>query len=592
MVSRRVILGFSVVVAAAAYGAFWIFLAPHIVPFKRAAVPEPLLRKYKVALVETPPARVEAARGPVSPLASRSESIRDMLDEFSAADVPSFEPEAPSTGVADLESRLAEETLSRDYAPAAAPERLAQMDMEIVEIGIDAARRDIAAPRRLARPSPVEVFEEGTQPVLRGPAADSDVRLRIEPRPTPFLARGQEPARETGAEESDPASPPPREPDTRPAEQPAPSRDVPELQAEELTRARTRMVEDVRREQEQRYVFMDDLLDIAVATYTPPGKARGYFRLNIRPKPDSGVPPLAKDVTFVVDASSSISSRKLTLTVRGMGEALEQLRPEDYFNLVLFRDHPIHFQNASVPATPENRAAARAFLDGIQSHGETDLYRALMPELTKTPRPGAASVVLVVSDGRSTRGLQDSRMIINALSADNTHHGVYTFGGGRTVNTYLLDLLAYRNKGVSQVAPGIEAVDDMLPAFFGQLAEPMLTRVRAAYGGIDAATVYPKDLPDFFRARGVTVYGRFATAEDKRFVMRLTGRAGSREKEVIFRAGLAKASTGDETIARGWAQAKAYHIIGEMTRVGEQANLHEALRTLRREYGVRTAYDE
>jgi len=74
--------------------------------------------------------------------------------------------------------------------------------------------------------------------------------------------------------------------------------------------------------------------------------------------------------------------------------------------------------------------------------------------------------------------------------------------------------------------------------------------------------------------------------------MRLTGLAGEKRKEVIFRADLSKASAGDSSIARHWAFAKSYHLIGEISRVGEQPELVGELRELSRQYGVRTSYSE
>ena len=112
-------------------------------------------------------------------------------------------------------------------------------------------------------------------------------------------------------------------------------------------------------------------------------------------------------------------------------------------------------------------------------------------------------------------------------------------------------------------------------------------------GGISdrGKEVYPKVIPDFFRGRVVTVYGRFDPAKDKEFSMRLSGLAGARKKEVIFRADLRKAGAGDENVARNWAFDKIYHLIGEMCRVGEKPELLNEVRELSRKYKIKTSYD-
>jgi Ca-activated chloride channel family protein len=318
----------------------------------------------------------------------------------------------------------------------------------------------------------------------------------------------------------------------------------------------------------------------------------GYFRLSIRPKPDRESTPLPKDVTFVIDASKSIARRRLDLTVRGVKEAIDGLRPDDMFNIVIFRDYPVEFRPRRVPASREERTAAHAFLSGIEPGGETDIFKALLPVVSQPPRPGVPGIVLVLSDGRPTRGIQDSRGIINALSADNAGNGVFAYAGGRTVNTYLLDMLAYRNRGAAEVTPGIEEIGSGLPAFFRRLDSPILVAPRADFGRIDESQVFPRELPDFFGDRGVVVCGRYDPQRHAEFVMRLTGRAGAREKEVVFRANLREGRPGDRSIAREWANAKAYHLVGEISRRGEQPALLEALRELGRVYGVRTPYNE
>jgi hypothetical protein len=74
--------------------------------------------------------------------------------------------------------------------------------------------------------------------------------------------------------------------------------------------------------------------------------------------------------------------------------------------------------------------------------------------------------------------------------------------------------------------------------------------------------------------------------------MRLKGQAGPRQKEVVFRAELAKAGSGGPDIARNWAFRKIYHLIGEVTRVGETPELLAEIRSLAQQYNIRTSYDQ
>jgi Ca-activated chloride channel family protein len=200
---------------------------------------------------------------------------------------------------------------------------------------------------------------------------------------------------------------------------------------------------------------------------------------------------------------------------------------------------------------------------------------------------------MLMSDGRSTTGVKDSRTIINALSAENAKgNSIFAFGGGKTVNHYLLDLLAYRNKGESFVTPRINDIDASIPRFFDRLKDPILMGLNANYGSVNTENVYPRELPDFFKGKAVEIYGRFDPVKDKELAMQLTGVAAAQKKEMILKANLSEAEKGDKTIAKGWAFQKIYHLIGEICRLGETPALLNQLRELSRQYGVKTSYDE
>jgi Ca-activated chloride channel family protein len=255
----------------------------------------------------------------------------------------------------------------------------------------------------------------------------------------------------------------------------------------------------------------------------------------------------------------------------------------------VFRDNPTTFNTQRVEASASNKTAAIEFLKGVQSRGQTDVYNAIKPVLQEPPRPGIPGIVLLLSDGRPTAGVRDARTIINSLSSENElGNTIFAYGGGNTVDRYLLDLLALRNKGDSFVSKDISGISKDLPAFFGSFKEPLLVQLRTDFGNIDDSQVFPKAVPE----RAVTVYGRFDPASQKEFAMRLTGEAEFQRKEVIFKADLSEAGSGQDDIARNWALNKVYYLIGEMCRVGEKPELLAEVRELSRTYGIKTSYDE
>lgn len=517
-------------------------------------------------------------------LVSRPESIQDLLNQ-DTPDPIELEPELTDPlDVAELLDRTAEKDLERKYDLEPESDQLSAVDEKIVEISADTARNSVEVARRFVRPSPNRILEEGAAPVLRGlgdgGGATDVLSIPSVSAPGPE-DEPQEPLLPPSFEMLDPA---PWVFDSAPMEE-----GLPPLPPE-LELGRASIADEIR--MATPYEFIDNLVRISIETYRAPDEALGYFRVRISPGLERELEVLPKDVTFVVDASKSILQAKLNDTVRGILSIIERLRESDRFNVVVFRDTPRVLAETTMPATAENKAAARAFLSDLEARGETNVYEAIRTAIASRSRSGAPEIIVVATDGRPTAGVRDARDIINALTEENEDGvSVLAYGSGRTANRYLLDLLAYRNKGESFVSERYNDAPADLPRFFSRVDEPLLTNLEADFGVTNGPEVYPRDLPDFYSGRNITVYGRFVPSEDREFTMRLVGSAMDTRKELVFKANLADAAEGDETIARGWAFQKTYHVIGEICRVGETPELMAELRGLSRKYGIRTSYD-
>lgn len=595
MLSRKAMLFLSFVTALVLYAGLYA-VAPRIFLIRANSTAERHALSVRVDLIDEETARrFESPADAADSMASRPGSVRDLLDR-ETQDLPLAQPEFPQVeDAASLAERIMQEGTIRDHDLDRDADIAAGIDVRIVEISQESARSGIEVARRLVRPSPVRVLERDE--ILRAGGAGGGGRTRtgailgLPAIETPSAAQ----ASESGGAESTSGSgggalevsvPAPKDQEIFLSELEVPM--LPLLPDETLLGA-----EFSRRaiERDSPFERMDRLVGIDASTYVDPSSGEGFFRLKIFPKDAADVEILPKDVTFVVDASNSILQRKLDLTVRGLKACFTQLRPGDRFNIVVFRDTARLYREDFSEVTQEAIADAIVFLEEIRSKGSTNVYDAVRSVIGEPPREGLPGIVIVLSDGRPTAGNLAGRDLINALTAENVHgNTIFTFGGGNTVNRYLMDLLAYSNKGMSWIAEKVDDIDDELPKFFRQINDAILVELRADYGRIDEETIFPRALPDFYLGRVVTVYGRFEPGRDKELVLRLQGRAGLVQKDMVLKASLAAATQGDRGIARGWAFEKSYYLIGEVTRLGEQPELISELRALSRQYNIRTSY--
>ena len=600
MISRRAILVLCCFISVLAHFALY-YVAPDIELLGASVHPAQRMQRYTVKIQDISLEQsIQMSAGGDS--GDDGDNGTGDMQEMLARENTLLKPDESSldvdAAIPELDERIATESLEREYETARDDAMLSRVDAKILEIAQDIARPEIEVPRRVVRPSPERMLAKNELPVIRTDLGD----LGPGPMKMPPVNRGAMTGTGTGVGTGDGVGGPlnPLDPKEAPDfediafDQPEPEAlPIPALEVKDIL-ARAPVTQAVRAAREQSdYTFMDNLVDIKMDTFMPTGQEEGYFRLRIVPKQDQSIEVLPKDITYVIDASSSILQRKLTETARGVSTAIDGLKETDHFNVVIFRDSHRPFRPGPIPATAANKADAKEYLANLESKGETDVYAGIQPALQIKPRDGVPGIIMIATDGRPTKGLQDSRSIINSLTNDNTlGNTIYTFGGGNSANRELLDLLSYRNKGETGVTDKIEDIDTALPNFLQRLNDPLLVHLNANYGRVGKEEVFPKMLPDFYKGQVVTVYGRFKAEDNNTFVMRLSGQAGSKDKEIIFRADLAEAAGGDAEIAKNWAFQKAYHLIGRMTAEGETPALLGEIRDLSRNYGIRTSYDE
>jgi len=596
MFAHKFALIFSTLMASVLYGGLYI-LAPDILLIGANTRVDTLEERFQVKMDYEPKQQPFIADSRTEQL---SESPLDTIDELLEREtelMPEVEtPPIQPVEIPELADRLDSNALSREHDFDIDESVFAGIDAQIMEIAEDDARKDIDVARRLVQPSSDRVLQPGENPVFRGNggaeaggnAVALDALVGKLGKLTQGVGENDPGSRDLAGlpgngfdlmdEEASLFNPDLLEPDSA-------------FSPEDLVVPINPALEDLTTE--NRFASMDNLVDMQVATYIDGATNEGYFELKIVPNKQQNISVLPRDITFVIDASNSIVQRKLQLTSKGVRNCLALLKPTDHFNIIIFRDSPTLFRPQKVAATAETLAEADKFLSGLESFGATDVYSAIQPVIQQPPRKGVPGIILVLTDGRPSSGKLEGRQLINALSDENLlGNTIYTFGGGKTVNEYLLDLLAYRNKGESVTSPRFDNIEQQLPQFFARLNDAYLVNLQADFGRIPKDSVFPRSMPDFYKGRVVTLYGRFTPGTDKDVLVRLQGKSGADDKEMVLQADLSKAQRGDADIAKQWAFQKTYHLIGEVSRLGEQPELMGEIRQLSQRYGVRSSYGQ
>lgn len=324
-------------------------------------------------------------------------------------------------------------------------------------------------------------------------------------------------------------------------------------------------------------------------TFTDDG--RGYFKVEIIPRKSlKRLPTMPKDVVYLIDISGSVPQLWVDQMVRGVRDALASLNKEDRFNIVFFSESPMVFSpNQIQPATDENLARARQFLQDRNSEGMTDVNHAMSRLLVRDLEVSRVYSLIMISDGRPTRGVLDTRELINLITKDNDQvASIYCVGVTSRQNRPLLEFLAYRNKGFCVYANDSTKVAQTIRNLASRLRFPLMKDVRMSLLGIDPEDVYPKDLPNLYQGEKFEIYGRYDRS--RKFTMRVVGHNGHRVLDLTFGKDISNAKVGEKEMPFRWAFWKLHHLYSEMLRRGASERVKAQIEALKKQYNLTTLY--
>ena len=339
--------------------------------------------------------------------------------------------------------------------------------------------------------------------------------------------------------------------------------------------------------------IIDSMLDVEVSVYEDPKLGGGYFKAVISTRAGSvSLESIPRDVLFLVDSSASITPPKLREFRKGLDLALDYLGADDRFNVVAFRDNPVRLFPEFKIADENAIVAARKFLNRLRSKGKTDVYAGLVPFINfARPDLRRPYLVFLLSDGRSTTdsALADNEFISQIIRHNQARACVFSFSAGEESNRFLMDLLSYKNRGMSLHTDSVTGADEALSNYIGGLSEVLVSDLRCQITGKLPDGIYPRELPHLFRGNPLTVYGRFPKGADEIGIQIIGYDINGEREELIIRHSLSEAAPADSILATQWAIQKIYYLVGERT-VRNSPEIQAEIDVLASRYGIVVPY--
>lgn len=315
----------------------------------------------------------------------------------------------------------------------------------------------------------------------------------------------------------------------------------------------------------------------------------GYFYLNIGSAMQTEeLQVLAKDITFVLDCSGSMSGEKMEQAKRALRYCVNSLNENDHFNLVRFSTEAEALFSELQPIDEDNIQRANMYIDGLVARGGTNIDEALDIALNIESDAKRPYMIVFITDGKPTIGVTQELDLLESVKRNNRSNAkIFTFGIGEDLNAHLLDNITDLTKAYGTYVETGEDIEFKLSSFYNKVSSPILTDLTLNINGVKTKDVYPMVLPDLFQGNPLVVLGRYENWGPAQVI--LEGQMNGESQQFVFDVEFVKEAEEKDFIAPLWAARKIGHTL-EQTRTEDNVQATEYLVDLSKQHGIITPY--
>lgn len=211
---------------------------------------------------------------------------------------------------------------------------------------------------------------------------------------------------------------------------------------------------------------------------------------------------------LVVDCSGSMAGDSIAQARQAVDRILEQLRPQDAFNLVLFGDQPHVTFPRCLLADAKSLARARRVLEGMDADlGGTEVGLGLQAAYGSAAPEGITPDLLLITDGE----VWNTDPVL--AEAEASGHRVFAVGVGSAVSEAFLSELARRTGGACELVTPNEDMAARIVRHAGRIWTPRVRHASLRWPG-RAVLQVPATVGAVYRGETLHVFARCAGLAD------------------------------------------------------------------------------
>ncbi|MGI9287991.1 MAG: marine proteobacterial sortase target protein [Pseudomonadales bacterium] len=292
------------------------------------------------------------------------------------------------------------------------------------------------------------------------------------------------------------------------------------------------------------------------ALFTETLNGENFALLMIAPPQQSLVTGMPKEQTYIIDTSGSMDGVPIRQAKQSLLMALDQLRPQDRFNIIEFNSTTSPFFPQAMAATSGNIRGAKRRVQRLQAQGGTEMLPALNAALKDHADESHLRQIIFITDGAVGNEAALFKLIQQNLGASR----LFTVGIGSAPNSYFMRKAAQFGRGSFTHIGDVTEVGVKMSALFGKLNSPVLRQLKIEWpAGIEAEN-YPQRVPDLYRGEPLLLSMRLNAIPDR---VTLSGTSTDEPWHRTLSVN-GDASQNNQGVATLWARQKIASLLDEI----------------------------
>ena len=286
---------------------------------------------------------------------------------------------------------------------------------------------------------------------------------------------------------------------------------------------------------------------------------------------------MAREVVFVVDTSGSMGGVSIQQARASVSQALQQLRPQDYFNIIEFNSQHRALYRRPMPATRHHVQQAQEFVRLLQASGGTEMLPALGAAL-QPPKESDMHAeqallrqIIFITDG----AVGNELALFEEISARLGDNRLFTVGIGSAPNSWFMRKAAQYGRGTHTHIGNLDEVGAKMGDLFDRLSRPVAIDFKVRWPS--AVEAWPQRIPDLYAGEPVSVAVNFGVqppAGDIHVSAEINGQPWRQALQLSTGADPVSSAT-HRGVASLWARAKIAGLLDQKVTGREEAAVRQ-----------------